>query len=548
MTDQLLPVNGVELCVEAFGDPRAPVVLLIGGRGSSMDWWERGFCERLAVRRRVVRYDLRDTGRSRTAPAGRPDYTFADLVEDAAGLIEALDVPAAHVVGISMGGAIAQCLAVNRPDLVRTLTLVATTATLPGVPDELPVPEPELTAYFESAGQLPAPDGADRDALAARLVEDQRALMRAGFEEHRIRALAEQAVDRSTDPAAMGNHELLEPGPEPSAALADITAPTLVLHGSADPLFPLAHGRALADAIPGAELLVLDGAGHEPPPPASWDTVIPALLRHTSAGPEAEEKLIVRGAAADPTGWFEQLYAAGAAGETELPWARTVPNPLLADWARDRGVSGPGRAVVVGCGLGADAEFVSGLGFETSAFDLSETAIRLCRERWPGTTVDYRTADLLDLPAEWRGAFDLVVEVITVQALPPALRTPATAGVRSLLAPGGTLLVVALRQERAEPAGTGPTGAGPTGAGPAGSGPAGSGPAGSGPAGSGPADSGPADSGPPYPLTRADLDAFAADGVEAVAITPADQPTAGPGRSSAVAAGPRWLGEFRRSR
>src|SRR5690606_16351221 len=112
------------------------------------------------------------------------------------------------------------------------------------------------------------------------LVDGQRAFMRRGFDETRVRAVVERIVDRSTDIAAMVNHGHLESGQDPDGSLADILAPTLVLHGTADPLFPLRHGEALAEAIPDAALLPLEGVGHELPPPTDWDRVVTALLQH----------------------------------------------------------------------------------------------------------------------------------------------------------------------------------------------------------------------------------------------------------------------------
>lgn len=145
----------------------------------------------------------------------------------------------------------------------------------------------------------------------------------------------------------------------------------------------------------------------------------------------------------DPTGWFEELYAAGESGEVTMAWDRSEPQPLLADWTGSADLDGTGRrAIVVGCGLGADAEHLAGLGFTTAAFDLSPTAIRTARSRYPDSTVDYRVADLFDLPAEWRQAFDLVVEIYTVQALPRELREQAVGAVAELVAPGGTLLAI----------------------------------------------------------------------------------------------------------
>lgn len=189
------------------------------------------------------------------------------------------------------------------------------------------------------------------------------------------------------------------------------------------------------------------------------------------------------------TDWFEPLYRAAERGEQQIPWHRGEANPMIAEWAR--GLDGSGRrALVVGSGTGDDAELIARLGFATTAFDIAETAIAIARRRFPDSRVDYRVADLLDPPAEWERAFDLVVESITVQALPVALREAAIAGVRSFVAPGGTLLVYSgVRQEGEEV------------------------------------------DGPPWPLTRSELDTFAREGIEPVRIaTPND----------------RWLAEFRR--
>ena len=148
--------------------------------------------------------------------------------------------------------------------------------------------------------------------------------------------------------------------------------------------------------------------------------------------------------------WFEQLYVDAERGEAEVPWDRGEPNPLLVRWAERRRPMG-GRALVIGSGLGADAEYVASLGFETTAFDISETAIATTRRRFPDSAVTYRVADLLELPAEWRGAFDLVVESITVQSLPPRLHREAIDAVAETVAPGGTLIVISAARAENEP-------------------------------------------------------------------------------------------------
>lgn len=159
-------------------------------------------------------------------------------------------------------------------------------------------------------------------------------------------------------------------------------------------------------------------------------------------------------AAGEPDAWFDRLYAEGAAGEIDMPWGRTEPLPTLVEWLDGwlAGGSGEGStAVVVGCGLGADAEHVASRGFATTGFDLSQHAIVTARRRHPASPVAYRTADLLDLDADLVGRFDLVVEIFTLQAIPEPPRTAAAAGVVSLLAPGGTLFVFALRQGGQDP-------------------------------------------------------------------------------------------------
>ena len=176
-------------------------------------------------------------------------------------------------------------------------------------------------------------------------------------------------------------------------------------------------------------------------------------------------------AAGSPTGWFEQLYSQAREGEAVVPWDSGTPHALLVDWAHDRPGAGR-RALVVGCGLGRDSEYLASLGYETVAFDVSPTAVESTRQRHPDTVVDYRAADLFDPPAEWRHAFDLVVESMTVQALPVPLHATAIPQVASFVAAGGTLLVIAHAREE-----------------------------------------GPPPEGPPWPLTKTEIESFATDGL-----------------------------------
>ncbi|GAA2483756.1 class I SAM-dependent methyltransferase [Winogradskya humida] len=199
-------------------------------------------------------------------------------------------------------------------------------------------------------------------------------------------------------------------------------------------------------------------------------------------------------AAGDPTGWFEKLYAQAGA---DIPWDVPRPSRYLTAWAGRAAMTGHGRsALVVGCGLGRDAEFLAGLGFAVTAFDISETAVRTARERHPGSPVDYMVADLLDPPARWRDAFDLVVESNNVQALPRPTRDRAMANLAPLVAPGGTLLVLAAAavDERRE--------------------------------------------GPPWPLERDEIEAFGT-GLTTVGI---EHLTGNPGETLRA----RWCAEFRK--
>ncbi|MET0695419.1 MAG: class I SAM-dependent methyltransferase [Propionibacteriaceae bacterium] len=187
-------------------------------------------------------------------------------------------------------------------------------------------------------------------------------------------------------------------------------------------------------------------------------------------------------AAGSATAWFDDLYAASEQGAAVVPWDRGGPHPLLQAWVHERAPDGRGlRALVVGTGPGHDAELLADLGYATTAFDISPTAVQAARARFPASAVDYQVADLLALPADWDLSFDLVVEIFTVQSLPPELRSEATAAVRRVVAPGGTLLVVAFVSDSS------------------------------------------VEDGPPWPLTGTDLEAFAVDGLSRVGSALSDQ-------------------------
>src|SRR4051795_3102195 len=279
MTERMVEANGVELCTEPFGDPADPAILLIMGLGASMLWWEEDFCQLLADGGRfVIRYDHRDTGRSVTYELGRPKYSGADLVGDIGGVLDAYEIPAAHLVGVSAGGALAQLLALEQPKRVSSVVLISTSPALPGE-RELPPPTDEFGRFVSTA----AADWSDAESVIDYLVGYSRMLAggRRPFAEAPVRRLVRRDVERAHDFAAVQNHNLLAEGEALSGTLSSIAAPTLIIHGTADPLFPIAHGEALAQEIPGARLLPLEGAGHGVDR-ADWETIAGAILAHTA--------------------------------------------------------------------------------------------------------------------------------------------------------------------------------------------------------------------------------------------------------------------------
>ena len=281
MAERMIEANGVELCTESFGRPADPPILLIMGIGASMLWWEEGLCRLLADEGRfVIRYDHRDTGRSTSYEPGRPEYTGADLIADAVGVLDAYGISAAHVVGVSAGGAFAQLLALDYPDRVLSLVLISTS---PATPGERGLPS--ATERYQRFVASATVEWSDESSVIEYLVDYARVL--AGdtrpFDEAAMQELVRRDVERAHDIAASENHGLAAEGELPREPLATIAVPTLVIHGTDDPMFPVEHGEALAGEIPGARLLTLEGTGHGVDR-ADWETIARAILTHTVPG------------------------------------------------------------------------------------------------------------------------------------------------------------------------------------------------------------------------------------------------------------------------
>ncbi len=290
MAEQLCDVGrDITLCYEAFGEPSDPPLLLVMGLGMQMLGWPDDFCRQLAERGlHVVRFDNRDSGRS-THVKGRPPsvgqllrrrispvlYTLGDMAEDAHRLLEKLGLEPAHVVGASMGGMIAQMLAAEHPASVRSLVSIMsnTGSRWSGQPSLA------IYRYFLSA----APS--DREGYIERQVRVFSAIGSRGLPQdtERHREIAGRSWDRGFDPAASGRQlGAIIAGGNRTRQLRQIAAPTLVVHGSADPMVRRSGGVATARAIPGAQMLTIDGMGHDLPE-AAWPQLLDAISDHAHA-------------------------------------------------------------------------------------------------------------------------------------------------------------------------------------------------------------------------------------------------------------------------
>jgi pimeloyl-ACP methyl ester carboxylesterase len=282
MSERVIHTDGVELAAQSFGDPAHPPVLLIMGIMASMLWWPDAFCARLAQRGRyVLRYDNRDTGLSTTYPLGQPTYTSDDMVDDAIRILDGYAMPSAHLVGMSMGGALAQLVALKHPARVVSVTVISSS---PVGADTSGLPGPSA-AYSAHAKQYETIDWTDRTQVSGLLLAESRVLAGTAhpFDEAGGRRLIERDVDRARNFASASNHFIVKE-PDRQYRVSDLQAPLLVIHGTADPLFPIEHGLALARIVAGATMVRLEGGGHELHE-ADWDAIIAAIIDHTGRHP-----------------------------------------------------------------------------------------------------------------------------------------------------------------------------------------------------------------------------------------------------------------------
>ena len=276
MSQGTVTANNVKIWYETFGSEDDPPLLLVMGLGAQAISWDHELCERLATDgpRYVIRFDNRDVGLSQWFDDATDSYSLDDMADDAAGLLDCLGISGAHVVGASMGGMIAQLLAIRHPAKVLTLTSIMSTTGDLGVDP----PDPATIA------SLMAPPGTSREEWIATGMTMTRVLAGSRFpaDEERSRKRVEASIDRAYHPqGTMRQMMAIMQAPPRVEPLRRLTVPTLVIHGSEDGLVTHSGGESTAKAVPGARLMTIEGMGHELPMGA-WDEIVPAIIEHTA--------------------------------------------------------------------------------------------------------------------------------------------------------------------------------------------------------------------------------------------------------------------------
>lgn len=272
--------EGIRLYSESVGRTDDPAILLIMGATASGAWWPDDVCTALADRGRfVIRYDHRDTGGSTSHEPGTAQYTVEDLADDAIRLLDGYGISAAHVIGMSLGGYIAQLLALKHSRRILTIAMIASER-LAAADPAMPGMAPELLAYHARAAEL---DWRDREAVIEYRVGAWALLSGSAheFDPELIRTMATTELARTPNPLAAFNHAALGDATGWLDRLEEITQPALVIHGTDDIVLPYAHAEALYAALPDARLVTLEGTGHELPR-AVWPAVVDEIVRHTA--------------------------------------------------------------------------------------------------------------------------------------------------------------------------------------------------------------------------------------------------------------------------
>jgi pimeloyl-ACP methyl ester carboxylesterase len=276
--------DGIKICTDSFGNPGRPSFLLIDGAMMSMIWWDEEFCLRLAERGFfVIRFDNRDTGRSQTCEPGKAAYSVDDMADDCIRVLDFWETDRAHLLGISLGGMIAQIAAMKYPKRVSSMTCLSSSVWAT-VDPPLPDMDPRALANSERTKNL---DWNDRDAAVNFLVGTGRLLCggKRTFDEKRHRELAQIEYDRSTDLRALQNYLTLGGGETWWDKEIENKIPVAVIHGTDDIVLPYPHGEAIARRFSGSTLIALDGAGHQPHKD-DWETIITSCAEIAGKNPE----------------------------------------------------------------------------------------------------------------------------------------------------------------------------------------------------------------------------------------------------------------------
>lgn len=255
--------NGVvDLATEVFGPEDGPPLILAMGATASMVWWPDELCDSLADKGfRVVRYDSRDTGQSTLFPPGAPDYAAEDMMDDLLAVMDRHGFSSAHVAGMSLGGYVGQMAAIDHPDRIRSLTLIASEP-IGGAEYPLPGIDERFLAHFDGFAKL---DWSSRPDVTAFLLEIARLSAGGGrpFDAAAAKDRIDRELDHARDMRSAFNHGQVSTRRDWTGKVRQIDVPVLVIHGEDDPILPLANGEAIARLVPGARLLVLKGTGHE---------------------------------------------------------------------------------------------------------------------------------------------------------------------------------------------------------------------------------------------------------------------------------------------
>jgi pimeloyl-ACP methyl ester carboxylesterase len=272
MPERFIQSGSIELWTESFGNPGNPAILLIMGAGAQGIMWPDKFCQILAENNFfVIRYDNRDTGQSSSVDFSKNPYSLDDMAADAIAILDAYNIDKAHIVGASMGGRIAQLIALEYPDRVKTLTLIMSTQNLSifmkalageDLSDvKLPPPSQEVVDFYRS--QFAAMPKTEKEWVDSAVRSWHIFSGSQSFDEEEIRNLEKKVFSRARNINAALNHsKAVEASLTKKLNLGLIKAPTLIIHGQRDPLFPVEHGKALAKAIPGASLELIPEMGH----------------------------------------------------------------------------------------------------------------------------------------------------------------------------------------------------------------------------------------------------------------------------------------------